>query len=1228
MRPLLRFTLVALVLLVSCGPEPVPPWHIGQGYRWRELKVPSRGEDGFTELAASETGIVSPNDLDSAKAYANRHLMQGSGVALGDVDGDGLVDIYLSRIDGPNALYKNLGGWKFKDITKEAGVALGDRPSTGAVLVDVDGDGDLDLIVTSMGGKNTLFLNDGHGKFTDATAQSGFVDEARGSTTVTLADVDGNGTLDLFIANYKKINAIDLYPPQQRAFDQVVKQVGNDFQVVPAMKDDYKVIIRNDLHGVSMVQRADPDWFYLNDGKGHFTRVPLASPRFRDEQGRPLAEEPEYFGLVAKFYDVNGDGAPDLYIANDFEDPDQFFINDGKGNFQLIPRLAQRTTSNSGMALDFSDINRDGFVDFFEVDMLGRNSHEIKTQIPTHTPLQKPIGDFTDRPQWQRNTLQLNRGDNTFAQIAEMAGVTASGWSWGTLFMDVDLDGYEDLLIAAGHTWDLMDADTWEKIRNSVTGVDWHHERSLYPKLALPNVAFRNKGDLTFEDKSVAWGFGSHPAVSHGIAVADLDGDGDLDVVVNRLGSPAGVYRNNTTKPRLAVRLHGRAPNTEAVGANITVRGGPVPMQQKQVTVGGAYLSSSDPEYTFAATAGKELTIEVRWRNGGVTTIPNVKANRLYEIDEPANATPAVAVPSKPEVPLFTDVSVLLDHRHVEDFFDDFQRQQLLPIKLSQLGPGVTWYDVDGDGWEDLLIPSGAGGSLAYYRNEKGRFRKVSLGLPVAPFDGTSVLAVPGAAGGTTLLMGQSSYEAKSPAEALGIPGVVGLSVGTNGKAGGTFSVAHPDTTSVGPLAIGDYDGDGTLDLFVGGRVAPGVYPIAGNSRLFKNQAGTMVLDVENTALLRGVGLVSAAVFSDLNGDGWPDLLIATEWGPIKVFQNDHGHFRDVTTALGLDQYTGRWNGITTGDIDGDGRLDIIATNWGRNTRDRAWEGHPLWLYFGNLDHGNSLSVIEAQLDDRIKAIAPITTLSKLQAASRETRTRVPTFADFADASIERVVGPQIASMRRVAAATLDHMVFLNREDHFEARPLPVETQLAPAFYAGVADFNGDGAEDLVLSQNFFPTEINTPRYDAGRGLLLMGDGKGGLIPWSGQRSGILVYGDQRGAAFADYDHDGRIDLVVSQNGAETKMLHNQGATPGLRVRVNGGAQNPYGIGATIRLKYRDRLGPAREVHGGSGYWSQDGLVQVMGMASEVVGVWVRWPGGKVTETPVKPGVREVVVRQ
>lgn len=1209
---------------LSLGAEDLSP-----GVKCWPLKVPSGGKPGFTLMPGEATGIAFTNELAFEAEAANNNLLNGSGLALGDYDGDGWCDIFLCNLSGSSRLYRNLGNWKFQDVTEAAGLANTNMLARGAVFADVNGDGHLDLLVTYSGKGAKLFLNDGKGHFRDAQAAE--LGDNTGSMSMALGDVNGDGALDLYVANYGE-NTI------RSGMKVATRMMGGREVIIGRNRNRLKIIDGR------LVEYGEPGAFYLNDGKGRFRKMSWTDGTFRDESGAPLADAPWDLAFAVVLRDINQDGNPDLYVCDDFQDPDRFWLGDGKGGFRAVAREAIRSTPHFSMCADFADINGDGLDDFFVTDMISRLHTLRMRQLKPESPIISWTREAKwDRPQVRRNFLFLNRGDGTYADIANYAGVANSDWSWCTVFLDVDLDGRPDILVGTGHYYDTQDLDGMEASKR-LTPAEKNDGRkliSLYPRLLTPNYAFHNLGDLRFEECGKAWGFDS-VQVSHSIALADLDNDGDLDVVVNCLRAPALVYRNNSSAPRVAVRLKGLAPNTFGIGARIKLLGGAVPAQEQEMTCGSRFVAGDAPQRTFAAGDGDgRMTFEITWRSGKRSVVNHVRANCLYEIDEAAAGPPQPKKQVPAPVCLFEDVSDSLNHHHVDPIYDDFNRQKLLPRKLSQLGPGVAFFDLNGDGREDLIIGGGRGTGLGVFLNEGGGrwARQGGLWTNSLPDDSAGIVAGALRAGTGSVLVGLADYES----EKTNLPSA--LRIDWTAEAGKLSGVPGPGavlpaTGSTGPVLLGDVDADGSLDVFAGGRLKAGRYPEPADSKLYLNKSGQLVPDQAADQILAKLGLVTGAVFSDLDGDGYPELLVACEWGAVHVFHNDKGHFREWQLPLvaskdspalppGVSTLTdlrGLWTSITTGDFDGDGQMDIVLGNWGLNSAYQISAPGPWFLYYGDLNSDGEVHVLEAYGDALSGEVVPARDMLLNETDLPWIRASFPTHKAYAEASLKQILGEHGSKAQVLKAEFLGSLLLLNRGGKFEPRLLPPEAQWSPVMGMAVADFDGDGKEDLFLSQNFFAVRVEDGRLDAGRGLLLKGDGNGRFSAMPGQESGIKIYEEQRGCAVADYDGDGRVDLVVTQNNERTRLFHNTTAKPGLRVRLAGTAGNPDGIGAVLRLRYGQQLGPAREVQAGGGFWSQNSAVQVLGGDKAPAGIDVRWPGGKSTHSEVPATAKEIQI--
>ncbi|MDZ7694925.1 MAG: FG-GAP-like repeat-containing protein [Balneolaceae bacterium] len=929
------------------------------------------------------------------------------------------------------------------------------------------------------------------------------------------------------------------------------------------------------------------------------------------------------WGLTAKFQDLNGDGLPDLYVCNDFFTKDRIWINQGDGTFNAIKQNAIRNLSFACMGVDMSDINRDGQLDIFTAEMLSPEHNQRLQQVGSDDPNPQQYRHTEARPTNNRNSMYLKREDDTYAEIAYLSGVEGTGWSWDASFLDLDLDGYEDLLVNTGYLYHILDMDAQISMMRQGRNMDEHFTEFMRnaPSLKLPNRILMNNGDLTFEDESSSMGF-EEEDISHGMAIADLDNDGALDIAINRMNQEAAIYQNQTTKARIAVRLRGTEPNTQAIGAKVELQGGPA-IQHKELSSGGDFLSGSDPMIVFAADPeNRNHQLKITWPDGKLTSLDSIKANRIYEIYESKTqqVEPAEESSSQAEPPFFEDISSQINHQHQENEFEDFQLQPLLPVAMSNRGPGITWFDVDRDNDDDLIITSPMNGTTDVYENQGGSLAPIDIAGLNKPAPGDQTAAVGWESdNATNLVIGSANYEQGE----LRVPSAYHFTGGQNNSM--RLDSIPDNISATGPISAADYDNDGDIDLFVGGRFIPGHYPMDAPSRLYLNEGGRFTPDQANSEKLKQVGLVSGSVFTDIDRDGDQDLVLAREWDSLVLLENEGGVFSDASSQYGLERYKGWWNGVASGDFNNDGYPDLVATNQGLNSPYQLERGQPIRMYYNDFDGDRWIDIIESYVNQNGEYV-PRKRLYRYGTVPAIVN-QIRSHQQFANATLNDIFGARLDNVPYKEINTLQHTLFLSTEDGFEAHPLPLEAQFSTAFHAGIADMDNDGNEDLFLSQNLFSFPRHVPRQDAGRGLWMTGDGSGNLTALPGSRSGIKVYGEQRGAAFSDFNKDGKVDMAVSQNNYHTKLYLNKVDNAGLRIILEGPPSNQDAIGSGIRLIYEDQsAGPLREIQAGSGYWSQNSFTQVLGMNKQVSEIEVHWFDGKRQSVNAEQGKVEYVI--
>ena len=1089
----------------------------------------------FEKLPARKTGIDFTNTITEDKEHnvlMYEYYYNGNGVAVGDINGDGLADVFFTGNQTPSKLYLNKGGFRFEDITAKAGVAGKEAWRTGVNMADVNGDGLLDIYVcysgfgTDADRANQLYINNGAGKdgpptFTESATAYGIDAQGTYSSQSVFFDYDRDGDLDMFLVNHAK----GFYSPFFNT-----KRLRN---------------LRHPQFGNRL---------YRNDAN-RFIEVSAEAGIY----GSGIN-----FGLGVAVSDLNGDGWPDIYVSNDFEEQDFCYLNNKNGTFKEVCQQLFAHISRSTMGIDIADYNNDGLPDLVTLDMLPESNARQKTlQGADAYDKYMLMVDSGYGHQNTRNMLQLHRGFTpdgmpVFSEVGQLAGVSNTDWSWASLFADFDNDGWKDLFVTNGFLRDYTDLDfvkygvtaavqqAQAEGKDISTRESYQQNMPLYellkkmPSTRLSNYAYRNNRNLLFSNESVPWGL-DEAGVSSGAAYADLDNDGDLDLIVCNNNDPAWVYKNNANELQknnfIKVALSGKRGNKFGIGAKVFVITDSGRQFQEMYPVRG-YQSSVDYVLTFGLGKGTGVKeVKVIWPDGSVTIINDPAINTTIVVSE-KNAVPQETVLPADKM-MFTGItaSSSIDFIHKENPYVDFKREFLIPYQLSRQGPKMAKGDVNGDGLEDFFIGGAAGQSGALYlQTAGGRFKKSSS----QPWqqdtfceDINSLFFDADGDGDVDLYIVSGGSEWRAPG-----PELQDRLYKNDGRGNFTkLQNALPEEVYSGScVSAADFDKDGDLDLFVGDRTVPGQYPLTGGNILLRNETdrqtggirfSNITLPVAGEPLFHA-GMVTDAVWTDVDGDTWPDLVVVGDWMPVRIFHNERGRkLVDITEASGLSKSNGWWCKIVPADIDEDGDTDFIVGNMGTNIQFKCSEQEPLITYAADFNNDGRIDPIMTRYIQGVSY--PFHSRDELVEQMPVFNQKFLKYSDFANATINEIATPeQIKKSKKQYIYHTENAVLVNDNGKFILKPLPVEAQFSMMSAVLYKDYDGDGREDILLAGNFYPFRVQQGGCDASLGSFLKGDGRGGFVPVDRRSTGLYVPGDVRD--MIELKSGNRTVMVVSKN--------------------------------------------------------------------------------------------------
>lgn len=1120
----------------------------------------------FELLPSSHTGIDFRNEVVESvelNIVTFEMIYNGAGVVAADFNNDGLQDLFFASNMGKSRLYINQGDYTFRDITETSGIDTEGKWANGVTVTDINGDGFPDLYI-SFGGPyaeprrraNELYINNGDLTFTERAEEYALADTGF-STQSVFFDYNKDGYPDLFVLT----NGQGETPPN--------------------------VIRPKQING----EHITTDRLYRNNGDGTFTNVSA-------EAGILI----EGYGLGVNVLDINGDGWPDIHAANDFLPNDVLYLNNGDGTFTDRAADYFPLQSYSSMGTDFGDINNDGLMDLIVVDMLPENdalTKRMNTTMGYERSASELAAGYT--PQVKRNVLQLNRGslpgkDPLFSDIALLAGVAATDWSWSALFADFDNDGYQDLTVTNGIPRNPADADFSDHKMNllRVSGFNRQTMETLFQDLQdlegsyLPNKIFRNNGDLTFTDKSESWGFRT-PTYSTGAVYVDLNNNGLLDLVINNTFEPASVYRNiagASGNSYLSIKLTGNKQNSLGIGATITIYAGGGTYHQYN-SVARGYLSAMAAPLHFGMGEHTHAdSVVVIWPDDTVQTIENVAVNQRIEVVQQNAAGKKVNWDRKEDSsalaePLFREVSeekgVMFTHQ--EEDFIDFRIQPLLPHKFSKLGPGIAVGDVNRDGLDDFFVGGGFGqpaelfiqnpdGTFTSNPLEHGESYEKDMGALFLDINGDGFIDLYVGSGGSEFRAGSEYYRDRV----------------YFGDGEGVFTLQSgilPDIrTSTSVVIATDFDRDGSKELFIGSRVLPNQYPLAPESYILKYREGAFTDITDQVAPgLRKIGMVTSAIWTDFNNDSWPDLMVVGEWMPLTVFENRQGVLHNVTRELGLAETTGWWNSIVAGDFNRDGYMDYVAGNLGLNTLLQNRTEGPVQIHYGDFNQDGLIDPVISRIINGVRK--PVHLKDDLLLQMPVLSRRFTSYKEYGSAALTDLLSTEhLNSGQTYSSDTFQTSLVMNMAgERMEVSPLPVEAQFAPVFGMLSGDYDGDGIPDLLVTGNSYSTEMFTGWYDASKGLYLKGDGAGGFTPVRLTASGFHVLGDAK--SLTELRGADNKKLILSARNDDTLLLFESSL-----FYHNIDLKNQE---ESVLITWQNGETEKREFYDGGGYLSQKG---------------------------------------